>query len=113
MPEGRKERKGENALIFMSRRRKMFHGSRGIGGGPFTPTMPRRVASRRVVPPMPDSLILSCCGARKRAEKKKEYAVGDRLYRLDLSAHTRRNGMLLHQSERFITQRVCVRRWDA
>jgi len=46
-PEGRKERKGEDALIFMSRRRKMFHGSRGIGGGPFTSTMSRRVASFR------------------------------------------------------------------
>lgn len=56
-------------MIFMSRRRKMFHGSRGIGGGPFTPRRRCGVASRRVVIAYPFVL---------RRTRKREYAAGDR-----------------------------------
>lgn len=81
----------------------MFHGSRGIGGGPFTPTTPRRVASRFTGARIAYPFALRRTETRGK-KKKEQYAVGDRLYRIDLTAHTRRNEMLLHQSERFITR---------
>lgn len=49
----------------------MFHGSRGIGGGPFTPTIPRCVAPNRL------SFRVAANG---KLRDKKEYAVGDRLF---------------------------------
>ncbi|KAL0129459.1 hypothetical protein PUN28_001621 [Cardiocondyla obscurior] len=78
----------------------MFHGSRGIGGSPFTPTIPRSRRRDRL------SFRVAANESARKNNTPSAIASAESICR---RATTRNGKTLLHQSERFITRRVCAR----